>query len=404
MKHSIKNIFKNLSTYLFFLFFVAFLSLMLMLDQQLSFDKIDTLNNDKTIIKKVKECHEKDMGLALIQLNAQSMKLLQSIEKLKILYKYNIYEKLVIRNKIEYTRELNKLNILIHKFNNFTHIYYIEKRNHTIKNNIKEKQLYISKALNEQLNNMLFTTMKYNREKFELVKYFVTVTLFFIFFATFWYRRVLKAIYKDISYLFQLDKIKGSYTIYSIEADAIALRMNRRNQVKDNPDFIDPVTSINNYKGLLHAYSYKKSLKNSNFTTVTLLEIDNFSKSNRPFSQEITQAILKKIAYTMSLYEQPVDVIARTDYNQFTLILSRQTKEQAFKEADLIRESIAELKFNIPNHGVAQITVSGGFIIKPGNMSIEESLKQANEILKYAKSIGKNKILQVRDLAQKEII
>ena len=404
MKHSIKNIFKNLSTYLFFLFFVAFLSLMLMLDQQLSFDKIDTLNNDKTIIKKVKECHEKDMGLALIQLNAQSMKLLQSIEKLKILYKYNIYEKLIIRNKIEYTRELNKLNILIHKFNNFTHMYYIEKRNHTIKNNIKEKQLYISKALNEQLNNMLFTTMKYNREKFELVKYFVTVTLFFIFFATFWYRRVLKAIYKDISYLFQLDKIKGSYTIYSIEADAIALRMNRRNQVKDNPDFIDPVTSINNYKGLLHAYSYKKSLKNSNFTTVTLLEIDNFSKSNRPFSQEITQAILKKIAYTMSLYEQPVDVIARTDYNQFTLILSRQTKEQAFKEADLIRESIAELKFNIPNHGVAQITVSGGFIIKPGNMSIEESLKQANEILKYAKSIGKNKILQVRDLAQKEII
>ena len=403
MKHSIKDIFKNLSTYLFFVFFVAFLALMLVLEQQLSFDKIDTLNNDKAIIKKLVEPHETDMELALIQFNAKSTELLQNIDKLQTLYKYNIFEKLILQNSTEYMQELNKLNILIKKFNSATHEYYIQEDNSKIKKTTKKEHLRAFKALNEQLNNMLFKAMKYNQQKFELIKYLVAAAFFLIFLATFWYRKALKSIYEDINYLFQLDKTKAGYNIYSIEADAIALRMNRKNQVEDNPHLIDPVTDINNYKGLLHSYSHKKSLKDSNFTSVTLLEIDNFSKSKRVFTQEIAQAMLKKVAYTISLHEQPADVIARTDYNQFTLVLSRPTKEQAFKEIDLIRESISELKFNIPNYGPTQITVSGAFVIKPNNSSIEEALKQANEILDYAKSIGKNKILQLRDLAQREI-
>ena len=403
MKHSIKNIFKNLSTYLFFIFFVAFLALMLVLEQQLSFDKIDTLNNDKTIIKKLVESHEKDMELALIQFNAQSTKLLQNVDKLRTLYKYNIFEKLILQNSTEYMQELNRLDILSQKFNSVTHKYYIQEDNSKIKDATREEHLRAFKALNEQLNNMLFKAMKYNQEKFELIKYLVAAVFFLIFLATFWYRKALNSVYEDINYLFQLDKTKGDYNIYSIEADAIALRMNRKNQVQDNPHLIDPVTGINNYKGLLHSYSHKKMLKDSNFTSVTLLEIDNFSKSKRVFAQEIAQAMLKKVAYTISLHEQPADVIARTDYNQFTLVLSRPTKEQAFKEIDLIRESISELKFNIPNYGPTQITVSGAFVIKPNNSSIEEALKQANEILDYAKSMGKNKILQVRDLAQREI-
>ena len=52
---------------------------------------------------------------------------------------------------------------------------------------------------------------------------------------------------------------------------------------------------------------------------------------------------------------------------------------------------------------MTQITVSGGFIIKPNNTSLEEAMKQAKEILHYAQSTGKNKILQLRDLAQKDM-
>ena len=400
MKHSIKGIFKNLSTYLFFVFFVAFLALMLILEQQLSFMKVDILKKEQKIAKELVESHEADKELLLIQFNAKSTKILQNINKLRTLYKYNIFEQFVIQNSNEYNKELNTLYAFGVQLNNTAQKYYTQKKNTPT---LKEAYITAFEKFDKQINMMLLRSLEYNEQKFELIKYAVGVIFLLVFLATFWYRKMLSSIYEDINYLFKVNKNKDDYEIFSIEADAIALRMNRKTQVMDNPHLIDPVTGINNYKGLLHSYSHKKSIKDSNFTAVALLEIDNFSKSKRVFAQEIAQAMLKKVAYTISLHEQPVDVIARTDYNQFTVVLSRPTKEQAFKEVDLIRESIAELKFNIPEHGPTQITISGGFVIKPGNTSIEEALKQAREILDYAKSIGKNKILQVRDLAQKEM-
>jgi len=400
MKHSIKAIFKNLSTYLFFVFFVAFLALMLTLEQQLSFSKIDILKDEQKIAKELVNSQERDKELLLIQFNAKSTKILQNINKLRTLYKYNIFEQFVIQNSAQYNKELNTLYMRGVQLNNAAQKYYTQKTN---KPTHKDAYIAAFEAFDMQVNQMLLHSLEYNEQKFELIKYAIGVIFLLVLLATFWYRKMLSSIYEDINYLFKVNKSKGDYDIFSMEADAIALRMNRKSQVMDNPHLIDPVTGINNYKGLLHSYSHKKSIKDSNFTAVALLEIDNFSKSKRVFAQEIAQAMLKKVAYTISLHEQPVDVIARTDYNQFTVVLSRPTKEQAFKEIDLMRESIAELKFNIPEHGPTQITISGGFVIKPSNTSIEEALKQAREILEYAKSIGKNKILQVRDLAQKEM-
>ncbi len=402
MKHSIKDIFNNLRTYLFFVFFVAFLALMLTLEQQLSFMKIDNLNNSKKIMQELVSSPQKDMELALIQLNAKSVELLQNIDKLHVFYKYDIFEQLVLQNSTKYKNSLLQLRNAIEKFNNATRTFYMQK-NEKLKKIEKAQQLYALNEAEQQIDSMLLQSLQDSEAKFTFVKYFVFGSFILIFLATFWYRKMLHSIYEDINYLFTLDKTKGDYNIFSMEADAIALRMNRKTQVNDNPNLIDPVTGINNYKGLLHSYSHKKFMKESHFTAVALLEIDNFSKSKRVYPQEIAQAMLKKVAYTISLHEQPADVIARSDYNQFTIVLSRPTKEQAYKEVELIRESISELKFNIPNYGQTQITVSGGFVIKPTNTTLEEALKQAKEILEYAKSLGKNKILQVRDLAQREM-
>ncbi|WP_457743808.1 GGDEF domain-containing protein [Sulfurimonas sp.] len=403
MKHSIKDIFQNLSTYLFFVFFLAFLALMLILEQQLSFQKTDILKKEKQIILDLVNQDKRDLDIALIQFNAKSTQLLQYQEQLKIIYKYNIFEQFIIKNSTQYLNDLSILSSYINKFDNATHKFYLQNKDKSLEKDAKQNLDTAFNEVNQHINSMLLKTIGYNQEKFDLVKYIVVVSFILIFLATFWYRKILNSIYGDISYLFKFEKSKSQYDMFSLEADAIALRMNRKSSVSDNPNLIDPVTGINNYKGLVHSYSHKKSLKDSNFTSVTILEIDNFSKSKRLFPQEIAQAMLKKVAYTISLHEQPVDVIARTDYNQFTIILSRASKEQSFKEVDLIRAGISELKFNIPETGPVNITVSGGFIVKPNNTSLEEALRQAKEILHYAKSIGKNNLLQLKDLARKEI-
>ena len=400
MKRSIKKIFQNLNTYLYFILFTAIVGSLFFLQINLSYDKIDSLKNQKAIITKLSHLDKDDLELTLIQFNAKSAQVQQEIEKLKLLYNYAYIEQYLLKNKEEYFTDLAKLSQLTNNFNQIAQRYYTNKKE--IKNG-KEKLNKAFQEVNSFIDSMLLKSLSYNEIQFNFVKNIVYILFFLILFATIYYRKTLASIYKDIEYLLQIDKKKKLYTPYSQEADAIALRMNRKNITVDNPELIDPLTNINNYKGLQYAYSLKKDLKESNVTSVTVLEIDDFSKSNRTFPQDVTQTILKKIAYTISLHEQPTDVIARTDYNQFILVFSRPTKELAFKDLEIIRESIAELKFNTPEHSALNVSVSGGFVIKPNNASLQEAIKQAKEILHYAKTVGKNKILKINDLAFKGI-
>jgi len=403
MKHSIKKIFTNLNTYLFFVLLISFVAMMLTLEQQLSFEKVNNLNKQKEIISSLTNLKEDDIELALIQFNGKSTQLHQEIDKLKNFYKYDYTDKLIFGHQSEYLNDLNKLTLLTTAFNASAHEYYVENKNAKKRELAKEALHKSFETITTHINTLLLKNIQYNQEKFNLIKIATIVVFVLILFATLWYRKKLFSIYKDIEFLYQIDKNKMTHEIYTLEADAISMRMSRKTVTTDNPTMIDSVTGINNHKGMINSYSNKKNLKDSNFTSVTIIEIDNFSKSRRAFSQELTQSILKKIAYTISLHEQPVDVIARTDYNQFTLVFSRHSKEQAFKDMELIRQSIEELKFNVPNKGPVVITVSGGFIIKPNNTNLDEATRQAKEILQYAKTTGTNRILQTRDLAEKEI-
>ncbi|MDQ7068580.1 MAG: diguanylate cyclase [Sulfurimonas sp.] len=403
MKHSIKKIFLNLNTYLFFVLLVSFVAMMLTLEHQLSFEKVNNLNKQKKIISSLTTLKKDDIELALIQFNGKSVQLHQEIDKLKSLYKYDYSDRYIFSNSQEYLSDLDKLSAYTTTFNNAAHNFYVDTKDEEARAKAQQELATAFANITNHINDMLIKNIQYTQDKFNIIKVLTIVIFILILLATIWYRKKLFSIYKDIEFLYQVDKSKVAHEIYTLEADAISMRMNRKTVTTDNPTMIDPVTGINNNKGMINSYSNKKHLKDSNFTALTIIEIDNFSKSKRAFSQEMTQSILKKIAYTISLHEQAIDVIARTDYNQFTLILSRPSKEQAFKDVELIRQSIEELKFNIPDKGPVVITVSGGFIIKPNNTNLDEAIRQAKEILHYAKTTGTNKILQTRDMAERDM-
>jgi len=83
MKQSIKKIFMSLNTYLFFVLMVAFIFMMLTLEQQLSFEKVNNLTKQKEIIASLTTLKKDDIELALIQFNGKSTQLHQEIDKLK---------------------------------------------------------------------------------------------------------------------------------------------------------------------------------------------------------------------------------------------------------------------------------------------------------------------------------
>ncbi|MBW6487652.1 diguanylate cyclase [Sulfurimonas sp.] len=399
MKNSIKAIFKNLSMFLIAAAVFTAFGVLAALDHSSSYTKIDNLESQKKIVSEIINLPTDNLELSLIKLNGKTTQLQYDTDKLRSLYEYSFTERFILLNSKEYLDDLSILYSLIRKFNLSANEYYNDKRGDI---ELKQSELkQNAEVIKEHLNYIIFKAISYDKAKFNIhknVTYFAFIT---ILLAALWYRKQLDLIYKDLEFLNNPNLTQ--YDTFSHEADSISLRMKRKPVVFENPAMLDAVTGINNLKGMMNSYAEKKGMKENNFTSVTVFEVDNFSKTNKVYSQELAQSILKKIAFSMSLYQQTADVIARTDYNQFTIILSRPSKEQSFKDAEEIRKSISELKINSPELGDIEITLSGGHIIKPKNITLEEAIRQAKKVLLHSQKTGKNKISQVKDLAQSEL-
>ncbi len=399
MKHSIKKIFKNLSLFLFGVSLFAGISFLITIDNANSHIKINNLNNQKSIVSTLLNLPKNSIEIVVIELNGKSKQLSIEIEKLRTLYSYNFIEKYLLSNSKEYLSDLDELASLSVSFSKEASLYY-EKES---QNGSETKEELEKKAslLTAKIDSIVLKAFTYNQAKFDIHKNIALLAFILILAGFIWYKKRLEAIYKDLEFLFHINYEK--HMIFSEEVGAISLRIQKKPAVISDQTMIDPVTEINNLKGLSSSYTQKRGMKDENFTSLSILEIDNFSITNKAYSQELTQAILKKIAYIISLHEQAADVIARTDYNQFTIIFSRAKKEESFTEIDNIRKSVSELKISSPELGEIKITLSGGHIIKPNNLSLEEAILQAKKVLRHAQENGKNKISQVKDLAQSEL-
>lgn len=393
MKHSIKKIFGNLNVYLLFILSLSILSALLTLEHTLSVKKMDNLNNQKTALFQLTKLKTSNMEMAQLQFDAQSNRLLNDINELSNIYKYNFTQRYVLANERAYREDLATLRKLTKEFNKKADDYYAKKKK-TDKVGLGESLM----ASNNHINSMIFKEISYNKTIFSIIEKLVALSFLVIVSLTFLYRKQLKLIYKDIRLLYSIEKGNKPTDVFSEEIDAISMRMNRRPTPTDNPNMLDSVTSIMNYKGMVNAYSLQKKTKEKIVTTVTTFEIDNFSKNDKAYDKQTIQNILKKVAYTISLHGTPVDIIARSAYNQFTLILLRDTKEIAYKEMEEIQENVSEMKVKLEEKGLTKITLSGGFMVKPPNMTFEESINIAKTTLEHAKKGDGNKLSKEKDV------
>ncbi len=405
MKHSIKKIFNNLNVYLLFILLTSLFSVLLTMEHTLSINKMDNLSNQKIILTQLTKLQIKDIDRALLQFNAQSNHLLNETRKLSNIYKYNYTQQFLLVNETEYRSDIAKLTRLTKEFNKKAYDYYIKQTEEL--SDLEKEELNKSSlkkplhALRTHINSMIFKEISYNKTIFSIIEKFIFLSFFIILLLTFLYRQKLNRIYKDIRLLYSMGKNHKPADIFSEEIDAISLRINKKPTPNDNPSMIDKVTSIKNYKGLINSYADKtkgKKNKKDIVTTVTIFEIDNLAKNDKTYNKQAAQAILKKVAYAISLHETPVDIISRSAYNQFTLIFFRDTKELAYKNIETIKEVISEMQINIPGKGLTKITLSGGFMVKPPNMTLQESLNIAKKTLKHAKEGDGNKLSKEKDI------
>ena len=349
------------------------------------------IKEQKAMIATLTNYKKSNAQLAILEFNGKSKELIIKIDELKYLSKFDYTSQYLFKDYNSLMKELKKLKKLTKLFNMTADDYYEGKLN--------RKELdYSFNLINTKIDSIIIQIADMSREKVRVILYNAIAVFILMFFGLIWYTKRMTKIHKDILSLFSLTNKQFEYETFSKEIDALTLRFKRKPVKEEKVQDLDPVTQIPNLKGLFTLYNEKKGMKKGYFTTVTTFEIDNFSKTKRPFTPEMVQSILKKVASSIALYEKITDVFARTDYNQFTVVIVRPRREELLKDVEKIQKTIAHLKFNIPDKGVVKLSACAGYYVKENSKTLEESLRQSRLILEHAKTKGENSLTQSSDL------
>jgi diguanylate cyclase (GGDEF)-like protein len=124
-----------------------------------------------------------------------------------------------------------------------------------------------------------------------------------------------------------------------------------------------------------------------------LLNIDNFRQFEGKFGALMAEAVLRRVATLIKNCVSDVDRVGRVSMDEFVLILPEKNKRQSKDLAESIRKTI-EFAFSEEQDPAKRLTVSGGISENPlDGITAEELINKAEELLKTAKSGGKNRIV-----------
>jgi len=133
-----------------------------------------------------------------------------------------------------------------------------------------------------------------------------------------------------------------------------------------------------------------------------MLDIDHFKKVNDTFGHGIGDEALKQMATVCRSELRSIDIFGRIGGEEFSALLVKTDAVIGRQVAERLRKSV-EKCFLTTEKGLLKFTVSIGGVAFSGNQySLENRLKQADEALYEAKSMGRNRTVLINNLTVSE--
>ena len=124
-----------------------------------------------------------------------------------------------------------------------------------------------------------------------------------------------------------------------------------------------------------------------------LLDIDHFKELNDRYGHPFGDQVLKALGELLNASVYETDFVARYGGEEFVIILPRAQPEGALRKAETIRKAIEEEKFPLAFETV-RTSVSIGIAHFPRDASsVEELIAQADAAMYFAKSQGRNRVV-----------
>lgn len=167
----------------------------------------------------------------------------------------------------------------------------------------------------------------------------------------------------------------------------------------------DSLTQLINGESLL--FQIKRTLRHAQARDTEhaflLLDIDNFKLVNEVFDETSGDQVLGEFARLLAQMNDRRALTARMDEDEFGILLTYRSMEEARQIADKIRTDIASGSLTIGAEAVSFTVSIGVTPVVQASEGIDSVLKQARSALELAKSQGRDQVV-VYDLDQQELL
>lgn len=178
---------------------------------------------------------------------------------------------------------------------------------------------------------------------------------------------------------------------------SIAAETSRLHEQTEELSLVDALTNLYNVRKLKEELQdeLRRSERYKHPFSFAMLDIDHFKNYNDTYGHTKGDVVLQKVAEIMKEQSRDVDMVFRYGGEEFCIVFPETTKEEAYKVAERIRQSIEEHYFEGEEHQPNKdLTVSIGVATYPTDVvSEEELINKADEAMYQVKKTGRNRVL-----------
>ena len=174
--------------------------------------------------------------------------------------------------------------------------------------------------------------------------------------------------------------------------------LERRRAEFERLSLLDPLTGVGNRRHFADraAAEIARARRDDALLGVVMIDIDHFKQVNDRFGHGAGDLVLQRVVEVARAILRPSDFIARLGGDEFVLLIPGASVEDLYRLAERVREAIADTSIEADAPGGPEpigITASFGIApLRPGELTIEPVVAQADAALYVAKREGRNRV------------
>lgn len=198
-----------------------------------------------------------------------------------------------------------------------------------------------------------------------------------------------------------LNSLETSNTISPMDYDNFANAMERLrleiSALKNEVELIlynrDPLTMAINRISMLPMLREQQELvrRRSESCCLAMLDLDFFKKVNDEYGHVAGDKVLAAIGHFLLEHVRAYDKVFRYGGEEFLLFLQNVEKKEAYEMMDRIRKDISALPINVGLPEPISLTVSLGVTVLDPDLTVEQSIDNADKAMYQAKKAGRNR-------------